>query len=181
MNHPIDINDSSGVHSFPYYTGPERRSRPRVGEPSGWLATLMRRIWALVAYSDTTPTRFTLATAASFWAFMLLFPGDSMSRPAFRYLSESLGSYADEKLGGAWGVLAIGMWWRLLSGSPRPRAALAINIYGAMLFSTMPVAVILDHIYPAPAGLAPAFALACASYWVAVRTNIYSAKGWRSD
>lgn len=161
------------------YTGPERRRHPpRCGWRSTWLGLIVGRFWSLIAYSDTTPTRFMLALAATFWAILLYLPGETFGRPVYRYMALVA---SEETWASFWALHAIGMWWRIFSAVDRPRLALAIHMLGAMLFTAAAVSIYLSRLYPIPAGIAPDVVLALAAGWVLVRTQVHSEKGWRRD
>lgn len=175
--------DESGV-SWPMtelYTGPERRRHARDGAEPRYVAILVRRLWSLIAFSDTTPTRFLLGLCATSWAGGLLLPGQSLDREAYHYFAAMLGAHADQKFAAVWAVYAALTFWRIFSPVPRPAIALAINIAGAMLFASVPLEVYVVRSYPFPIGIAPHIVVAWAAAWVAVRTNINPARGWRAD
>ena len=145
------------------------------------MTTFLRRLWSLIAYSDTTPTRFMLALTASTWAFLLAWPGDTFDRPVYRYMLAIAGDHAEIKWCVLWAIHATGMWWRIFSGRPRPYWALAIHSLGVILFSCAAIAIFLTLTHPLPAAAAPDFIMAIASFWVLVRTHINSEPGWRND
>lgn len=163
------------------YPGSERRSVPRAPwKDSAWGVVLVR-LWALIAYSDTTPTRFMLALSASAWAIMLAWPGNTFERPAYRYMADLGGQYAEAKWCLLWALHATGMWWRLFTATPRPMWSLIIHSLGLLLFSTSAIAIFLTLTYPIPAAIASDIAMALAAAWVLVRTHINSEPGWRND
>lgn len=179
----IDPLNESGI-SWPMvdlYTGRERRRHPREGAEPRWIMILLRRLWSLIAYSDTTPTRCLLGACAAAWSFGLLLPGQSLDREAYHYFTIMLGSNSDEKFSAVWGVYAALIFWRILSLPHRPRLALAINVYGALLFASVPLEIYAVRPFPFPIGIAHYVAVAAAATWVAVRTNINPARGWRAD
>lgn len=175
-----DQLDHSGIWPAAPYTGPERRRFARATEPR-WLLIFLRRLWSLIAYSDTTPTRFLLMSVAAVMAIGLVAPGDSLSRPAYSYLAEVAGSNADLKWSAVWAAFCLLTVWRIFSARPRPKLAFCVNLFGAMLFSSLPVAIYLQRPTPFPIGIVPYAGLALAAAWVAVRTNINSGRGWRAD
>lgn len=143
-------------------------------------------MWALIVYSDTTPTRFMLALAATYWTVFLCLPGETMGRPVYVYMASvarGLFPFGDPDLTWAafWAVHATGMWWRTFSSVPRPAMALAINSLGVLLFTTACIAITMTLTFPFPAAVAPDVVLAMASCWVLVRTSINSDSGWRVD
>lgn len=158
----------------------DRRNNPRplIETP---LRRFTCRIWALIAYSDTTPTRFMLALAATAWAVLLLAPGDTMTRPVYRYMADLAGSDAELKWAALWVLHATGMWWRTFSTVPRPRIALAINSLGLGLFGGAAISIYATLTYPIPAAVAPDVVLALAALWVLARTGINGETGWRVD
>lgn len=157
---PIDFND-----------------RRRRGIP-----LIAHRLWEFIAYSDTTPTKGLLALTATFWAALLLLPGDSLNRPVYFYLALVAGDHPDEKWAAAWLLYALPMWWRVFS-APRRHVwfAMVLNIYGLGLFATIPVCFFMQRLYPFPVGSGPYVALALAAAWVLVRTNNNPFRGWRGD
>jgi hypothetical protein len=158
----------------------ERRERRAHSRPvhQSKATTFFARIWSLVAYSDTTPTRFMLAIAASSWSLMLALPGDTFERPVYRYMALVGPEWAWAWL---WGFHAAGMWWRTFSDKPRPIAALLINMLGVMLFTSSAISIFLSLTYPLPAAVAADVVFALAAFWVLIRTHVNNASGWRID
>lgn len=144
--------------------------------------SLRNRLFQLIAYSDTTPTRFFLAFAATLWALTLLFPGSTLDRPVYYTMSVVLGTdHAEEKWVVLWGVLAIGLWWRIFSSTPAPRCAVLINYLSVIMYSVSTYSAIATIPYPFPSMIAPGLACVVASIWVLVRTHVNSEDGWRID
>lgn len=141
----------------------------------------MVRFWALVIYSDTTPTRFALTCTASLWASFLWLPGDSFERPIYQYMVAIAGDAAEMKWAALWTVYAIGIGWRTFASRPRPKLALVINCVGTMLFTASAIAMLEVKLLPAPAAIAADLIMAMASLWVLFRTAINSDTGWRAD
>lgn len=147
----------------------------------GWRLVL-RRFWELIAYSDTAPTRFMLASAATFWCALLLLPGDSLNRPVYFYLALIAGDHPDEKWALVWAVYAFPMWWKIFSRPDKARwVPLLLNLYGLAIFSVIPVCFIMERLYPFPVGSGPYITMALAAAWVAVRTHKNPVRGWRGD
>jgi hypothetical protein len=136
------------------------------------------RLWSLVAYSNTTPTRFMLALAATCWAILLAWPGDTFQRPVYFYMSRLAPEWAWMVL---WGIHAAGMWWRCLAESSSPKAALAVNVLGVFLFAGSAAMIFLTLTYPLPAAIATDIVLAMAAIWVLIRTHVNSDDGWKGD
>lgn len=158
----------------------ERRRRKRA-ENEPIIVGVLWRLWSLVAYSDTTPTRFMLAFAASLWAMLLYLPGDTFSRPVYRLMAELAGENAELKWAALWTVHAVGMWWRVVAKKPRPYIAFCINSLGVLLFSGAAYSIFFTLTFPLPAAIAPDIVLALAAFWVMVRTSVNSEQGWRGD
>lgn len=154
-------------------------------EPEPVVKRIWFRLWSLIAYSDTTPTRFMLAMSASFWSIFLFLPGDTMTRPVYRYMADLaswLGADNPEMAWASlWAIHAAGMWWRVFSSRPRPIAAFCINSLGVLLFSGAAFSIYRTLTYPVPAAIAPDLVLAAAAFWVLVRTHVNSERGWRND
>lgn len=163
------------------YIGPERRKHVRLGWRRGKLGIFLGRLWALIAYSDTTPVRFMLAMAATLWAFFLFLPGNTFDRPVYRYMVVVAGEDAELKWGLLWSLHACVMWWRIFATDYRPVTSLLINILGVILFTSSTIAILVTMTYPFPAAIATEMSCAFASAWVLVRTHINSEKGWRRD
>jgi hypothetical protein len=163
------------------YAGPERRTVPRQPVSVSAWALFAHRFWSLVAYSDTTPTRFMLALAATGWALLLIWPGDTFERPVYRFMKMIGGDNAEAKWCIAWAAHAGGMWWRIFSSVPRPGWALAVHTLGVILFTSSAISIFLTLTYPLPAAVAPDFVLALAAFWVLVRTHVNNERGWRND
>lgn len=163
------------------YSGHERRKHSRTDWRGTRTGKFIGRLWSLIAYSDTTPTRFMIALAATCWALLLLYPGDTFDRPVYRYMREVVGDYAEAKWCIAWAIHASGMWWRVFSSTPRPRWSLAIHTLGVLLFTSSSISIFLTLTSPLPAAIAPDIVLSLAAFWVLVRTHINSERGWRND
>jgi hypothetical protein len=163
------------------YNGPDRRKSPRANPKPSAGAVIIYRLWALIAYSDTTPTRFMLALAATGWALLLIWPGDTFERPVYRFMKMIGGDNAEAKWCIAWAAHAGGMWWRIFSSVPRPGWALAVHTLGVILFTSSAISIFLTLTYPLPAAVAPDFVLALAAFWVLVRTHVNNERGWRND
>ena len=183
MHEPMDGSGSWPVITSLYYTGPERRQQDRKGSPRLTpVRVLLRRLWSLIAYSDTTPVRAILAVAAALWAILLFMPGETIAvRPVYRTLAELTGTNADLKWACAWTLLACCLTWRLFSAQRRAGWALTINVFASVMFSVTPLSILWQQPYPIPAGIAPEVAMALAAYWATVRTNINTVHGWRGD
>lgn len=160
------------------YDGPERRMHTRVGWRSGTAGMILGRLWSLIAYSDTTPTRFMLAGAGMMWGFFLFLPGATFDRPVYRYMAMLAG---ETHWAALWLTYSLLMWWRIFSASNAHLWSLVINILGAMLYTTTSVSIYLTLTYPFPAAIATELILALAAGWVLVRTNINPEGGWRRD
>lgn len=142
------------------------------------MSVISNRLYSLLIKSDTTPTRFYLALAASSWA-LGLFPGNTFERPAYIYMT--LFGMNERSWEVLWTLHAGLMFWRIFSTVPRPRIAFAVNLLGLVLFWTVTIAFFAARPYPFPAGIATDLVTALASFWVFVRTGINSEKGWRVD
>lgn len=153
----------------------DRAENERVIVGVGW------RLWSLLAYSPTAPTRFMLALAASFWAALLYMPGDTFARPVYRLMAELAGDHAEMKWAALWTAHAVGMWWRLVAKKPRPYTAFCVNSLGVLLFSGAAYSIFFVMTFPIPAAIAPDVVLALAAFWVMVRTSVNSEEGWRGD
>lgn len=163
------------------YTGPERRMTPRIGWRSSSLGIFLGRLWSLVAYSDTTPTRFLLALAGAAWALFLFAPGDTFTRPVYRYMAIVAGDNAEAKWAVLWALYSIGMFCRVFSSTQRPRLSLAIHVLGMLLYWGTTVSIYFTLTFPLPAALATDIILSVAAGWVLVRTGVNSEGGWRRD
>lgn len=145
--------------------------------------SLRRRLFQLIAYSDTTPTRFFLALTATMWCVTLALPGDTFLHPVYyAMVAVTFGSvHSEEVWSGLWGILAAGMWWRTFSSTPAPRAAIAINALSVALYSVSTYSVLAYRLWPFPAMMVPGLACVAASAWILVRTHVNSENGWRID
>lgn len=155
----------------------ERRQIPRAAQLTGW-RVLLTRVWSLILYSDTTPTRFMLAIAATFWCVLLAYPGHTFDRPVYLYMSRVAPEWMWSVV---WGFHAVGMWWRTFSSVQHPVAALIINSLGVMLFTMAAISIFLTLTLPVPAAIAADLVFAVASFWVLIRTHINNGDGWRID
>lgn len=164
--------------SVSLYNGPERRKTARCGWRSSTFGLVLGRLWSLIAYSDTTPTRFSLAMSSAVWAVMLFLPGDTFERPVYRYMA----LLGPEWLWGfLWALYSVLMFWRVFSSTKRSRWAIVTNILGMMLYWCTTVAVYLTLTYPVPAALAVDIVMSLCAAWVLIRTNVNPEGGWRRD
>jgi hypothetical protein len=160
------------------YQGPERRHMERRGWRNGWLGKFTGRLWFLIAYTNTMQTRFLLCIAATAWVVGLSLPGDSFSRPTFRYMA-ALASEHTWLVG--FGGYAVATFVRIFSDWNGRLAAFAINGFGATLFSAVAFAVATVPGETVPPGAASHLAIAAAAVWVLIRTHVNSAGGWQHD
>ncbi len=161
------------------YTGPDRRKSDRA---MGWHSTtfglVLGRLWSLIAYSDTTPTRFMLGLAGACWSLLLFAPGDTFNRPVYRYMA----LLGPENIWAAlWAVYSGLMFWRVFSSSKKPTWSIVVNTLGMMLYWCTTVSIYLTLTYPLPAALAVDVVLSLSAAWVLIRTNINPEGGWRRD
>lgn len=139
---------------------------------------MRRRLIDLMLRSDTAPTRFFLAMAAGLWALGLAIPGDTMTRPVYRYM----GALAGESFWiSAWAAYSGLMLWRVFTARNGWYIALAINTFGLALWGFCSISIMLTLTHPYPAGVAPDFACLAAALWVFARTHIFPFGGWRGD
>lgn len=132
----------------------------------------------LLLRSDTAPTRCFLAIAAALWAIGLLMPGDTMSRPVYRYM----GAFAGETFWfWCWASYSGLMVWRVFTARGGRIIPLSINVFGLCLWGFCSVSMMMTMTYPYPAGIAPDFACLLAALWVFARTHILPFGGWRGD
>ena len=163
------------------YCGPERRQYAREIPLRPWWRKLLCRAWSLIAYSDTTPTRFMLALTATIIVLFLSEPGDTFTRPIYYHLQEIAGQHAEVKWAVVWSVYAVGMWWRTFSSKPSLYWALLFNSLGLALFGSTAIAILVSRVYPLPMAVTPFLVMTLSAFWVLVRTHINSEHGWRID
>jgi len=163
------------------YMGPERRTRDRRGWRATWLGLIAGRLWYLVAYSDTTQTRFFLGIVALLWVAGLLVPGDSFSRPTFEYMRDMAGADAEQKWTVAFAIYGVVNMFLVFHHVRFRGVALIVNSVGVVLFASVAFAVATLSGEPFPAGAAAHCGVALAAIWVLVRTHINSPPGWRHD
>lgn len=145
------------------------------------LNRLLRRAWSIIAYSDTTQTRFFLALTAAMWTVALLLPGDSFTRATFTYMAAMSGDHAEIKWTTAFGVYSMLAFWRVFSSVRHKWISIIINAIGVALYSTVAFSVVTLPGIPFPAGAAAHCSIALAALWVMIRTQVNSIPGWRDE
>lgn len=127
---------------------------------------LSRALWD----SDLIATRISLALGEAFWAVMLLWPGDTFTRPTYKVMSHVMHEEA-------WGLV-------LLLSAATQLTIVITNQYhhwfsrlfaawNAVLWCFLCVSMILS-VSPPPAAIGGELALAFAAFWVWVRPYILS-------
>jgi hypothetical protein len=159
----------------------ERRTHERKGWRATWLGLVTGRMWYLVAFSDTTQTRFFLGITALLWALALIMPGDSFSRPTFAYMSMLAGDNAEEKWTAAFALYAVLDIWLVFYYVRTKYVSFLVNVFGVLLFTSVAYAVGTLSGEPFPAGVAAHCGVALAAVWVLIRTHVNSPVGWRHD
>lgn len=137
---------------------------------------LWRRLYVLVWQTDTTPTRFTLALNATILALSMWITVDC-EYVGCVYLAE----IAPWKVWSiAWGTYAVLKWWRIFDGANRPRFAIFLNTFGALLYCSSAIALTMAR-WPFTVLSASSVVLALAACWVLMRTGINAGFGFRGD
>jgi hypothetical protein len=125
---------------------------------------LSRAIWD----SDLIATRFTLALGEFAWAAMLLWIGDTFSRPTYTYMAYMMSEEV-------WGVVFLGsastQLGIVLSGDVHTRFARYFACWNACLWGYTVVSMLLS-VYPPPAAIGGEIALTFAAIWVWTRPYI---------
>ncbi len=150
------------------------------------LGCLIGRLWYLIAYADTTQTRFFLAIVASLWVGALLLPGDSFARPTFIYMAAIAGDDAELKWTIVFAVYAAAAFYGVFARGTGSWLATVINALGLVLFSAVAWSVATLSGVPFPAGAAAHCGIAMAAMWVLIRTHANSPPpgnqpGWLHD
>lgn len=138
---------------------------------------LRRRLYELVSHTDTTPTRFTLALAATLLAVSSWSADDDCTYIGCVYLAQ-IAPWQVWTIG--WSIYAVLKWWRLFDGTSRPRIALFVNTLGSFMFVAAAIALTLAR-WPFVLLSSASIALACASLWVLMRTGINAGYGFQGD
>jgi hypothetical protein len=134
------------------------------------------RLYSLVLESDTTPTKFTLATFALLQG--LAFPfNTSCPYTACRFLEDAMPYEFWSALFLSYAALKA---WRIFDGRSRPMIARVINGYGAALFGAFASALLVAR-WPFWILAVPYFVFAAAAVWVFARTAINADRGFRGD
>ena len=125
---------------------------------------LSRALWD----SDLVATRVSLAVGESLWAVMLLWPGDTFTRPSYKVMSHVMHEEA-------WGLLL------LLSSATQLTIVMRDQYHhwfarlfagwNAVLWCFLCVSVLLS-VSPPPAAIGGELALAFAAFWVWIRPYI---------
>jgi hypothetical protein len=127
---------------------------------------LKRAIWE----SDLIGSRFTLALGEFFWAMMLLWPGDSFSRPTYEHMSRVMGEEA-------WGVMFLisSIIQISIVLSSKMNSTFAWYFAGwNFCFWGYTVWSMLASVYPPPAAIGGEIAMALSAGWIWLRPIILS-------
>jgi hypothetical protein len=154
------------------------RARRFIIEP---LRLLIGRAWWLIAYGSTLWTRAGLAWCSTLWAVGLWLPGETLSRPVYRYMAICFGEQSEFIWASLFTVHSLGMWWRTFSSKPSMNLALTINLLGVALFCFAAFSILATLTHPFPAAVAADLACAFAAILVAIRTHVNPEGGWKSD
>lgn len=135
-----------------------------------WISSLSRLIWD----TDLIATRFLLALAEMLWAFMLLWPGETFSRPTYTNMATLMNEHA-------WAIVfacsAITQITIILMNDYHSRFARYFAGWNGVLWVYVVVSMLLS-VYPPPAAIAGEIALSVVAIWIWVRPYIL-AEGYR--
>lgn len=118
--------------------------------------------------SDLVATRITLAIAELMWALMLLWPGDTFSRPTYAIM----GHIAPEPCWAvAFLVTATIQFWVVASEQYNTHAAWLFSCWNTSLWAVTVICMIAA-VYPPPAAIGGEVALAVSAMWIWMRPVI---------
>lgn len=128
------------------------------------LSSLSRLLWD----TDMVATRFILGIAEALWALMLIWPGDTFTRPTYSHMKVVM--YEE-----AWALLflisAVTQMSIILIEDFHSRFARYFAAWNASLW-TFVVGSMLISVYPPPAAIAGEIALAVGAVWIWLRSYL---------
>jgi hypothetical protein len=139
------------------------------------IKSLSRALWD----TDLIGIRCTLALSELMWAVMLLWPGDTFTRPTYAHMA----MLWNEEI---WALVmltsAVTQLTIVLQDDLHSRFARYFAAYNAVLWVYIGIVSPLLSVYPPPAAMGGEMALAIASFWIWLRPYFLSAmyeKGYR--
>ena len=129
--------------------------------------------------TDLIATRFLLAMAEFMWAFLLVWPGETFSRPTYNHMAMVL---PEEGWAVIFALSSVTQLTIVLMHDYHSRFARYFAGWNAMLWSYVVISMLLS-VYPPPAAISGEIALAIGALWVWVRPYIlvegYRRAGYR--
>ena len=136
---------------------------------------IKEKLYHLFNETDLIATRFMLSLGSLFWGAMLLFPGETFSRPMFTVLSEVMPEIF-------WGILFLisgfaGLY-SLFCGYVKKILIVIDSLLGCFLWTSITIGMLLSAFTvgnnsSAPAAASPAIVLAMESWWILIRYPIF--------
>jgi hypothetical protein len=118
--------------------------------------------------SDLVASRLTLFLAEFLWAIMLIWPGDTFSRPTYLVMSHIL---TEEAWAAVFLVSAVFQLTIVLQDSFDSKFARYFSAWNACLWLTVVTSMLLS-VYPPPAAISGEMALCVLATWIWVRPYI---------
>lgn len=118
--------------------------------------------------SDLISTRLTLAMAELLWCFMLLWPGDTFTRPTYDVMSDIAG---ETWWAAFFGISSILQFAVVLRNDFQANWARLFAMWNASLW-VVSVGAMIISVYPPPAAIGGEIALMVAALWIWVRPLI---------
>ena len=128
------------------------------------LTAISRLLWD----TDLVGTRFLLSLGESLWAAMLLWPGDTFSRPTYAHMALVMSEEAWSVVFLVSSVIQITV---VLMDDLHSRFARYFAGLNAVLWSYVVVSMLIST-YPPPAAIAGEMALALGALWIWIRPYI---------
>ena len=118
--------------------------------------------------SDLVATRLTLALAELLWALMLLWPGDTFTRPTYT----AMGHVAPELCWAVVFLVSAAVQYRIVAHQLcGTRLSHWFAAFNALLWVAT-VGLMVYSVYPPPAAIGGEIALTCSAVWILVRPLI---------
>lgn len=135
-----------------------------------YLKALSRALWD----SDLIGTRITLFLGEIFWAIMLMWPGDTFSRPTYTHMAQIMPEYAWAAVFLSSSLIQLTI---VLLDDMHSKFARYFATWNALLWIYV-VWSMIASIYPPPAAIGGEIALAFGAAWVWLRPYIL-AEGYK--
>lgn len=141
--------------------------------PEQYVRAFSRALWD----SDLIASRLTLFLAEALWAVMLLWPGDTFTRPTYAAMSHAAPEMVWATIYAASATIQL---YIVIGESFHTRLARAFAGWNAALW-VFTVVGMLGSVYPPPAAIGGEIALTVLAVWIFVRPYFLSMMHWRAN